>query len=285
MYIDSKLLEARRKLVKSRGRPYRKPLIWLFPTAIEYEYVKRITKLLEQYFKDIEKLLDIYLPQIIAENESASVKQDSFADFIQALVDKIKERFQVYSGAVKGIVSSAARSIDVWNKRQFIKIIASATKLNIVNNEIWKKEIAEAFIKRNVSLITNLSDELAHKIENVVYNGVSTSKRVQSIKKEIMGTDIDQGVFPSTKKRAILIARDQVGKFNGQMTMNRQKSIGILFYIWRTSVDERVRDSHKEREGKRYSWDNPPEDGHPGFPIQCRCYAEPVFDEFLEALK
>lgn len=45
-------------------------------------------------------------------------------------------------------------------------------------------------------------------------------------------------------------------------------------------LDERERAHHVDREGKQFDWDNPPDDGHPGEPILCRCYAEAVFPEF-----
>lgn len=46
------------------------------------------------------------------------------------------------------------------------------------------------------------------------------------------------------------------------------------YYIWRTQRDNRVRSRHAEHEGKIYSWDNPPEGGHPGEDYNCRCWAE-----------
>ncbi|MBD3661803.1 MAG: minor capsid protein, partial [Arenibacter algicola] len=47
-------------------------------------------------------------------------------------------------------------------------------------------------------------------------------------------------------------------------------------YIWRTRGDGKVRSSHADRDGKVFSWDDPPEGGHPGEAPNCRCRAEPV---------
>ncbi|WP_241971166.1 minor capsid protein [Actinobacillus lignieresii] len=58
-----------------------------------------------------------------------------------------------------------------------------------------------------------------------------------------------------TSKRARLIARDQIGKLNARLTQLRQQQIGVKSYIWRTSLDERVRKWHKSREGERFDWD------------------------------
>ena len=45
-------------------------------------------------------------------------------------------------------------------------------------------------------------------------------------------------------------------------------------YIWRTAGDSKVRSSHADRNGKTYSWYDPPEGGHPGEAYNCRCRAE-----------
>ena len=43
------------------------------------------------------------------------------------------------------------------------------------------------------------------------------------------------------------------------------------YYIWRTKGDNKVRDRHKEREGKVFNWHMPPTGGHPGEDYNCRC--------------
>ncbi|MCI5060219.1 MAG: peptidoglycan-binding protein [Alphaproteobacteria bacterium] len=47
-------------------------------------------------------------------------------------------------------------------------------------------------------------------------------------------------------------------------------------YIWRTVGDGNVRHTHSAREGRTFSWDTPPEGGHPGEDFGCRCWAEPI---------
>lgn len=95
-----------------------------------------------------------------------------------------------------------------------------------------------------------------------------------------------------SQRRAKMIARDQTSKVTGSINQIRQQSIGIEEYIWRTSRDQRVvgnpagtyptgnrkHEDHYHREGKRFRWDSPPEDGHPGQAILCRCHAEPIID-------
>jgi len=64
--------------------------------------------------------------------------------------------------------------------------------------------------------------------------------------------------------------------------MERQKEIGVDSYVWNTAHDERVRDSHREKDGKTFKWSEPPADtGHPGEDFQCRCIGIPVFEDSI----
>jgi SPP1 gp7 family putative phage head morphogenesis protein len=103
---------------------------------------------------------------------------------------------------------------------------------------------------------------------------------------------LEQRPFNASRAKAALIARDQIRKFNGDLSRVRQQHAGIESYSWDTAHDERVRGnprgiypnarpSHWAQQGKVYSWSSSgaPGLGHPGEPIQCRCLPKPVFDE------
>lgn len=81
------------------------------------------------------------------------------------------------------------------------------------------------------------------------------------------------------RRRAKGIGRDQAEKFNGQATEERNQKVGVDKYRWNTQEDQRVRLEHERREGKIFAWNNPPPDGHPGEPPECRCWASGDFNE------
>jgi SPP1 gp7 family putative phage head morphogenesis protein len=88
-----------------------------------------------------------------------------------------------------------------------------------------------------------------------------------------------------SESRAQLIARDQIGKLNGELNQVRQEELGVTDFIWRTERDNRVRPEHAALEGKQYTWaQGHPTEGIPGEPINCRCFPEPVLDEILAEL-
>ena len=57
--------------------------------------------------------------------------------------------------------------------------------------------------------------------------------------------------------------------------------ISKTHYVWRTCQDNAVRDYHKIREGRVFSWEHEPMGGHPGEDYHCRCMAEPSRPELL----
>jgi SPP1 gp7 family putative phage head morphogenesis protein len=85
----------------------------------------------------------------------------------------------------------------------------------------------------------------------------------------------------ATESRAVLIARTETTSLNANLTQARHEAAGITEFVWSTSRDERVRESHRELDGKRFAYDALPEiegEGRhlPGAFPRCRCVAVPV---------
>ena len=59
----------------------------------------------------------------------------------------------------------------------------------------------------------------------------------------------------------------------------RQRGLGIRQYVWRSRDDGKVRSSHAHYDDQVFSWDDPPEGGHPGQAFNCRCHAEPYVQD------
>lgn len=139
------------------------------------------------------------------------------------------------------------------------------------------QDAVDSAVAANVSLIQSIPKQYLDKVEAAVLDGIQTGKRSDEIKKSIL--DIGH----STDSRAKLIAVDQLGKINGRLAQIRQQKLGITHYTWSTSHDERVRHTHRLRNGLIFAWNDPPSDGHPGIPIRCRCvpipYTAHLFDK------
>ena len=126
----------------------------------------------------------------------------------------------------------------------------------------------------NIQLIKSIRSQYLDKVQNAVMQAMVKG----TLNKDLAAQIKDLG--KTTEKRAMFIARDQSSKLNAALTQARHEDIGIKKYMWSTSLDERVRDSHADKEGLIFEYANPPADtGHPGHDFNCRCVAIPVFDE------
>lgn len=149
-----------------------------------------------------------------------------------------------------------------------------------------KKELDEAptgavlrgYLAEQVNLITSLPLEAAERVHTLTLEGLAEGRRADSIAKDIRETgDV-------TESRARLIARTEVARTASGLTRARATHIGSTHYIWRTSKDGTVRESHKKMDGQVIAWNNPPEVEpgkryHAGEFCNCRCWPEPIFNQ------
>ena len=128
----------------------------------------------------------------------------------------------------------------------------------------------------NVQLIKSIRSQYLDKVQNAVMQAMVKG----TLNKDLAAQIKDLG--KTTEKRAMFIARDQSSKLNAALTQARHEDVGIKKYMWSTSLDERVRDSHADKEGQIFEYANPPADtGHPGHDFNCRCMAIPVLDDVV----
>lgn len=129
----------------------------------------------------------------------------------------------------------------------------------------------------NIQLIKSIRTQYLDKVQNAVMQAMIRG----SLNKDLAAQIKDLG--KTTEKRAMFIARDQSSKLNAALTQARHEEVGVKKYMWSTSGDERVRESHAEKDGLIFEYANPPADtGHPGHDVNCRCVQIPVLDDIVK---
>ena len=246
----------------------------------EREYFRDINVVLKKFKDIVDRLLIKRLPTIerTASRDIPIVNKDSYGDDINDIILDIGVDFE--REVTKDDLARIARRRGV--------IVYSVQRIAFENNwrrvvgtdrtlsEAWANDMVQAFALNNAQLISSVPRRTLDEISNIVLQGFTEGQRWETISESI------QDRFNVMESRADLIARDQVNKLNASVTEARQTDLGIKRYIWRTMGDDRVRESHREKEGNIYSWDDPPSDtGHPGQEINCRCYGEPVIEDLL----
>jgi SPP1 gp7 family putative phage head morphogenesis protein len=254
----------------------KKPKIWLYPRNAEREYERQLIKINRILIEQIKLTILPNLGRLVAQSKiNRPERQDDWSDDIEQLVNATFLNFEaiVSTPLLNQIALEQALRINGYNKEQFFKTVESAISVNPLMNEPYIQEQLKAFQKNNTNLITKFTQEQKDRLNNELYQSLSSGRGAKEIARDI------QDIEGIGKRRAILIARDQTNKFNGQLTQLRQTEMGVEEYRWVTAHDERVRPSHKARDGKVYRWDS--SDIKPGEEIRCRCIAQPIISDSL----
>lgn len=196
---------------------------------------------------------------------------------------KVLERFEKkdISADDEKIAQGFVNRGNIQNQQEVSKNLKNQTGIDLsayLGNSPRIAEKVNAMTTANVQLIKSIRSQYLDKVQNAVtqamVNGTLNKDLVQQIK------DIGK----TTEKRAIFIARDQSSKLNAALTQARHEDVGITKYTWSTSGDERVRESHVEKDGQVFEYANPPADtGHPGHDFNCRCVAIPYLGDVVKA--
>lgn len=273
---------------------------WLPPDNVTRSYTKQLRAVVAALSKETEQQL----------RTRQLLRLDSWSDDVDALMLYLLQFSEALISPVVLRLPATYSSISVWNDRQWRLVVKAGTGLDIASaasvpgmgtmsdparlfkrfgmgidlyrQEPWLAELQKNWVAQNTSLIKSVPTQYLSKVEQIVRSGVINGTASREIAKQV------KDVSGVTDRRAKIIARDQVNKANGELTKYRQTDLGVEEYKWVTAHDERVRGnpagrfpsavpSHYARDGKVFEWGKPPEGGHPGMAVLCRCFASPVF--------
>ena len=284
---DIVLQQATRTAVKPKFRGHKKlksyselrsVVIPHYPANIEREYMR----VSDSYMAMLHDVIKKHLPKILRSYKN--LRLDDEQTDINYEFYQIASEFTEMSDAVHlemklGKIAEMAKKMSI---EQWKKICQRTLGINILDDYYkgeFYREAIQMWVEANVNLITTIKTQTLDKMRGIIQEGWQNGRLVRNIAADI-NTEYNIG-----KRRARLIARDQIGKLNGAITRSQQTDAGVSEYIWSTVQDERVRDRHADLNGKRFKWGEPPivdtrtgRRAEPGEDYQCRCVALPVFD-------
>jgi len=309
-------VRASRRKLKPRQRAKPPKIVpVMYPYAIERRYAKTIysyvSPLIEAVNAYIEKHGEALLRGDSADHISRAGNMIPHADAIPGtgfklltatLTSWVGQYFpeqnqggsQVYMGA-----GSEADAVKLFADAQWAKQMAGALGVSFNTAETWWPDLRSRWAQDNYRLIKSFATEYITKVnyaaEQAIINGVSYN----TLKKQIQELGDVSGVSETwSRNKARFLARDQIGKLQGQINQAQQTEVGAGWYTWLTTGDKRVRPSHAAMEGLLGRWDDASvysDDGgktwkpktsgmvklHPGQDYQCRCTAIPYWKNIL----
>lgn len=257
----------------------------LRPEQAEREYQRvagQYMRLLNGLLKEnLPKMLDIIgQEKDIQRHDDNSIPSDILAKMFDKISDELNQKADDFGFRHK--LEKLAKLTRKLTIKEWKKAVGKTLGIDLTDDyylgEIYR-QLMTMWVEENVDLIKTIPHNALGEMRNIVLegyrNGVPTTRLVKEIQK----------VYSINKRHARLIARDQIAKLNGQIAKMQQEDAGVTEYVWSTSNDQRVRESHRALNNKRFKWSEPPivdeKTGrrcHPGQDYQCRCCALPVFD-------
>ena len=264
-----------------------------YPDAFERQYRAALRPLLEDLAGLAQNLADM-LDDYTADASRARLAEErrkQLAAKLQTMREAVLARWTTKRIVGNIPLERIVDGVDRLNEKATIAQVARAIEVTPdplpENAEAWvlaadtgfSRAKRDTWAKANAKLIRSIAEEHLDRVAELVDEGFRAGSRASVVAERLVeATGVAQ-------RRAQFIARDQIASLQGQVVQARQDALGIKRYRWRTVGDARVRTAHALREGKIFRWDQAPADGHPGQPINCRCYAEPVLENVLAALK
>jgi len=281
-------LRMRRELARERGlarRPSTRVRPPAFPNAAALRYSILLRGMVAELGAAVREHLLPRMPAILAHARELE-RRDAPADDVEHAMARAVADYEarVNEQRIDTAVRTIAVDVAARNKAELGATLKLQTGFNPLPVAEDQQAQLEAFAKQNVKLIGSLGTEALARIEAAALRGVREGRRVEDISRDL------QRELGLARSRANLIAVDQVGKLNGELTRVRQTRLGIAEYDWSTSQDERVRPHHRVLDGQRCRWDSAPVTNaagghnHPGGDVRCRCSAIPVVDKLLVAM-
>lgn len=250
--------------------------------AVQAAYQRALTKLVDEMGRSTTWFIEAAYrgtpPELAQDELSSEAMRRAIAD----LTRRWYKRFDTASEKLAAyFAKSAARRSDAA-LRKILKDGGFTIDWKMTKPQ---RDALNAIIHENVSLIRSIPRQHFLRVEGFVMRSVQTGRDMRQL------TDDLQKSFKVTRRRAVIIARDQNNKATGALQRVRQIEIAgdDAEAVWHHSGGGRVpRKSHvkagrdKVRFKVREGWYDPDvgEKIQPGFLINCRCYSRLVVKGF-----
>jgi SPP1 gp7 family putative phage head morphogenesis protein len=203
-------------------------------------------------------------------------------------------------------LKSYSEKLGPWATRQSLKMLDKVQKANRRAYRVKSKTLGIAFkegvgnaevgmtaaslLFEQVDLIKSIPLEAGLRAQKIAFRAALEGTRAQVDTDTVSELEKQMGMSTEVAtSRAMLIARTETARATAAINESRARSVGSNQYRWHNSGDAAVRDSHKFYQGKKlqgmiFDWNHPPTlsdgmTGHPGTFPNCRCFAEPIFED------
>lgn len=280
-----------------------------YPHGVEQKYYRQ----LKGFFKPLTNYVKNYLDkntESLLHGDSKEIKLDAIpGPSFRKMVYSLEDWLSIYMPDIADLPNDSNNNVILtalgktadetmeFGEKEFKRILEQGIHVNMPTSASWWNDMKNSWMEDNYTLITSNAKKYISQIntltEQAIVNGWSMGKLNQEIQKVTTGL---------SDKHCKLLARDQIGKLNGQINQAQMEELGLDLYVWSTAYDDRVRDSHSIMEGLLCRWDDANvcsyDNGktwqdrpsgavllHPGQDIQCRCVGLAFYPELIAEME
>lgn len=262
------MLEYRRSIMTpsmiKRGMKYKTPT----SRSIENSYRIFLQRMQREINKKAHEVFDPAKKEVLR----ADSLDDLLSSGLQIMSEILKELFA--SSVFLNEINKMFGLTSVLNFKRYDKEAYRGLGINALPQNL-SNDLKNVWVQNNVNLIKNVNSKQLADLQRLFSDNAFTGIRAKDLEKGI------QKIFKGSRNNVALIARDQIGKLDGQLDQLKQTNAGIDGYYWDTAGDERVRAQDQRQHNNYYLWGRPPPGGHPKQKINCRCWARPGIDRAL----
>lgn len=234
----------------------------IIPASYEKElariYLKVLKVWIDSAIKEVTEQYAMTLPEMRTDSVS------SVTSVLQSLDRRAVSAIITFTNEWQGW----ANRLTQYHYRRFITKLKYATGIDLSTQigVMGNQSTIEALLQRNVSLVTNVSDQIRQRIADAVFSGLQSRKPVKEIAAEIrkatgLGAD-----------RARRIASDQTVKTASALDEERMRQVGANGYEWVHSRKAHPREEHKARDGQYFEFGSEVDrTDPPGYAPFCGC--------------
>lgn len=251
------------------------------PKYLENEMAKFNRFMVKQIRKRFEnKVLKQLNKNTINKFQDAQI--GNYATVFNSLFKEVEKSInkQFSNDRLDKFVKQLFSKTDEYNQNRFYSNVDNTMGIDL--NEILKTDGLNSFVNAKTLQSTDMLEKLK--------NETLTAYKTNVLRRMSAGNslaDLYQEVKKQTGMRLSngdLIARNELKNFNAELANKRAENNGITKGIWVSSKDERVRDQHKNFDGKEFDikkglynsttkqWETP------GSAINCRCTTRFIVD-------
>jgi uncharacterized protein with gpF-like domain len=249
--------------------------------GIRDDYAKSLHQEIIKMNGDVrQQLLEAYkrLPEYVWKNNEGKQKKEKNRSYLALLLlPLLKILYDDWQSQFDNFARQKAASVVMSVKNHTDRSLANKLKnkevrFNFTGTNIID-ENAKFLIAENVNLIKSIPEKYLNSVQSIITEAVVNDKDETWIARRLTK---EYGI---TRRRAKMIARDQITKINAAFVLARQKELGIEEAIWRHTNRAKVpRPKHVAASGEKYDVNKgmliEGEYIYPGQKINCMCVSE-----------